>query len=52
LGRYAAPSIRSRIHNFESYLGVETLLKVYAKCIDGQRDAINRLIEEALDGDE
>jgi integrase len=27
---------------------VDVLLKVYAKCIDGQRDVINRRIEDAL----
>lgn len=27
---------------------VDVLLKVYAKCIDGQEDAVNRRIEEAL----
>jgi hypothetical protein len=25
------------------------LLRVYAKCIDGQQDAMNRRIEQALD---
>ena len=28
--------------------GVDVLLKVYAKCIDGQREIVNRRIEEAL----
>lgn len=28
---------------------VEVLLKVYAKCIHGQRDRLNSLIEAALD---
>jgi hypothetical protein len=28
---------------------VDVLLKVYAKCIDGQRDVINRRMEDALD---
>jgi integrase len=28
---------------------VDVLLKVYAKCIDGQRDVINKRIEDALD---
>ncbi|WP_284701870.1 hypothetical protein [Yinghuangia soli] len=27
---------------------METLLRVYAKCIDGRRDANNKLIEERL----
>lgn len=31
---------------------VEVLLRVYAKCIDGQHDAMNKRIEDALGGDE
>jgi integrase len=30
---------------------VAVLLKIYAKCVDGQRDAINRKIQRVLDGE-
>lgn len=29
---------------------MEVLLKVYAKCVDGQEEMVNRRIEAALDG--
>ncbi|WP_113704719.1 tyrosine-type recombinase/integrase [Nonomuraea lactucae] len=40
-----APEVAARAGH-----SVDVLLKIYAKCIDGQREVANQRIEEALDG--